>query len=59
MTRTQAIELQDKWKALSGNPPCYHRWLELEEEANYWATDYQCIVCGESVARKPNVRKDN
>jgi hypothetical protein len=59
MTKAQATVLQNKWKALAGNPPCYHRWLELEEDADYWATNYQCIVCGDSVAQKANVRRDN
>jgi len=59
MAKAQAADLQDKWKVLVGNPPCYHRWLELEEEDQYFASEYQCIVCGESVARKQNARRDN
>ena len=55
MTKVQATDLQNKWKARADHPYCHHRWLELDEEDNYWATNYRCNVCGESVARTTKI----
>lgn len=54
MTTTQAAELRVKWKRQAQLPTCEHMTLELEwSEGGYKTGNYNCIICGESVAKIP------
>jgi len=53
MTIIQAAELRVKWKQRVDPPPCEHLNLELEWSGDGPTGNYNCIVCGESVAHKP------
>jgi hypothetical protein len=52
MTIIQAAELRVKWKLKVNLPPCEHLNLELEWSDNGSTDNYNCIICGEVVARK-------
>ena len=53
MTTTQAAELRVKWNLRVDPPKCEHLNLELEWSDNGYLTgNYNCIVCGASVAQK-------
>lgn len=52
MTIVQAAELRVKWKLPVNPPPCEHLNLELEWSDNDSTDNYNCILCGEVVAKK-------
>lgn len=52
MTIIQAAELRVKWKLRVNPPPCEHLNLELEWSDNGSTDNYNCIVCGEVIAKK-------
>ncbi len=53
MTTSQAGGLRVKWKQRKESPKCEHLNLELEwDDSGYVTGNYNCIVCGEAVARK-------
>ena len=52
MTIIQAAELRVKWKLRVNPPPCEHLNLEAEWSDNGSTDNYNCIICGETVAKK-------
>ena len=52
MTIIQAAELRVKWKLRVNPPPGEHLNLELEWSDNGSTGNYNCIICGEVVAKK-------
>jgi len=52
MTIVQAAEIRVKWKLRVNPPPCEHLNLELEWSDNGSTGNYNCIMCGEVVAKK-------
>ena len=53
MTKTQASELQAKWKQRIDPAPCEHPNQELEaSEGGYLTGHYHCTDCGEPVAKR-------
>jgi hypothetical protein len=55
VTTAQAAELRVKWNLRVDPEECEHLNLELEWSDNgYMTGNYNCILCGESVAQKPN-----
>jgi len=51
MTIIQAAELRVKWKLHRNHPPCEHLNLEKEWSDNGPTGNYNCIICGEAIAR--------
>jgi hypothetical protein len=50
MTKTQAAEIQTKWKQLVDPPACEHVTQEMETSNGHYLTGrYHCLVCGEPV----------
>lgn len=56
MTTAQAAMLRVKWKQLPDPSKCEHLTLELEwSEGGYRTGNYNCIVCGETIATIPTL----
>jgi hypothetical protein len=53
MTNAQAVAVRVTGKQRVDPRPCEHLSLKLErDDSGFFTGNYQCIACGESVAKK-------